>query len=129
MRRSTHRLAIGYVCCVVNACVISWLWYHRSDDPEWLFTNLFFAGFVNAFSGLLTTFVNIYGAQGGQYGAASSATLAVASTSTAIYTVAHRGLLQEAYTLPVSAGEAQQLDCLRWLMRAALYPSLDSWDL
>jgi len=80
-------LAIGYVCCVANACVISWLWYRQSDDPDWLFTNLFFAGFINAFSGLLTTFVNIYGAQGGQYGAASSATLAVASTCTAIYAV------------------------------------------
>ena len=85
--RLSNRLAIGYVCCFANACAIGWLWYHRSDDPEWLFTNLFFAGLVNAFSGLVTTFVNIYGAQGGQYGAASSSTLAVAGTCTVIYAV------------------------------------------
>jgi len=38
---------------------------------------------VNAFSGLITAFVNIYAAQGGTYGAASYSALAVAAVSTA----------------------------------------------
>jgi len=80
-------LVVGYFCCGLNACAVCWLWYLRSDDPEWLYVNLFFAGLINAFSGLVTTFVNIYAAQNGTYGAASYSVLIVVATCTAIYAV------------------------------------------
>jgi hypothetical protein len=82
-----NRFAIGLVCCVINGCAISYLWHLRKDDPEWLFVNLFFAGLVNAFSGLVTAFVSIYGVHGGPKGAASTATLILASLCTVIYGV------------------------------------------
>jgi hypothetical protein len=75
------------MCCFVNGCAISCLWYIRKTDPEWLFTNLFFAGLVNAFSGLVTAFVNIYAVQDGFHGPGSKSTLTLASACTLIYAV------------------------------------------
>jgi hypothetical protein len=50
--------------------------------------NLFFAGLVNAFSGLVTTFVSIYGAHDhGANGAATKAALALTSVFTIIYAI------------------------------------------
>jgi hypothetical protein len=79
------RLALGFVCSIVNGLATLWLWRIRKNDVEWLFTNLFFAGLVNAFSGLVTTFVNIFGVQGGPHGAPTKSTIALTSTFTIIY--------------------------------------------
>ncbi|KAI9511995.1 hypothetical protein F5148DRAFT_1166722 [Russula earlei] len=78
-------LPIAYLCTALNAVAVLWLWRQRQNDPSWLFTNLFFAGLINAFSGMITTLVNIYGAQGGQLDAGSKATIAIPSTFTIIY--------------------------------------------
>lgn len=81
------RFAIGYTCCLINVFAICWLWRLRWDDPEWLLTNLFSAGLINAFSGLITTFVNFCGVQGGAAGSSTKATLVLASLCTFIYGV------------------------------------------
>ena len=59
------------------------------QSKPWLYTNLFFSGLVNAFSAFITTLVNIYGVQGGQFSTASRATLAIRVTCkfTAVYAV------------------------------------------
>jgi len=80
-------LPVAYVCCLLNALASFWLWRRRRSDPIWLYTNLFFAGLVNAFSGFITTIVNVYGVQDGQFSTASRATLAITCTFTAIYAV------------------------------------------
>jgi len=75
------------MCCLVNGFAICWLWYIRKDDVEWLFTNLFSAGLINAFSGLITTFVNLYGVQSGTVGSSTKSTLVLASFCTFAYAV------------------------------------------
>jgi hypothetical protein len=82
-----NRFAIGYTCCLINAFAICWLWYIRKDDYEWLFTNIFTAGLINAFSGLITTFVNLYGVQNGTIGSSTKSTLVLASFCTFVYAV------------------------------------------
>jgi len=79
--------AIGYSCCLLNGFAVLCLWRLNNDNPEWLFTNLFFAGLINAFSGLLTTFVNLYGVQGGDLGVSTKSTLVLASSCTFIYLI------------------------------------------
>jgi hypothetical protein len=79
--------AIGYICCLVNAIAICSLWHIRKDDHEWLLTNLFSAGLINAFSGLITTFVNFWGVQSGAGGSSSYSTLVLASFCTFVYAV------------------------------------------
>jgi hypothetical protein len=78
-------LPLGYVCCFLNFFVTAWLWNVRKKEHDWLFQNLFFAGLVNAFSGLVTTFVNVFGVQGGTLGTSSKTTLILASVCTIIY--------------------------------------------
>jgi hypothetical protein len=75
------------MCCLVNAFAICWLWYLRKDETEWLFTNLFSAGLINAFSGLITTFVNLYAVQSGTIGSSTKSTLVLASFCTFAYAV------------------------------------------
>jgi hypothetical protein len=70
---------------MVNIVVVFLLWRLRRNNIEWLFTNLFFAGFVNSFSGLITTFVNIFGVQGAPHGASSKSTIVLTSTFTIVY--------------------------------------------
>lgn len=84
---SSNRFAIGYTCCFINGVAICWLWRLRRDDPKWLFANLFFAGLVNAFSGLISTFVNCFSAQGGAWGSSTESTVILASVVTFIYAV------------------------------------------
>ncbi|KAN0125812.1 hypothetical protein V8E52_001019 [Russula decolorans] len=79
--------AIGFFCCLVNGLAICYLWYIRKDDHEWLFTNLFTAGLINSFSGLISTFVNFYGVKGTQPGSSAYATFALASFCTFVYAV------------------------------------------
>ncbi len=94
---------IGFVCCFFNAVAVGWLWYLRKDDPQWLLMNLFSAGLVNAFTGLLMTFVNIYGVPG--------ATLGTTSTQSTLGCVhlglrcAHRDLRPEAHASQAAAQE------------------------
>jgi hypothetical protein len=75
------------MCCLVNGFAICWLWYIRRGETEWLFTNLFSAGLINAFSGLITTFVNLYGVQKGPGGSSNTSTLVLSSFCTFIYAV------------------------------------------
>ena len=82
-----NRFAIGYVCCLVNGFAISWLWYIRKDDYGWLFTNLFSAGLISAFSGLIMTLVNVYGVQKGKIGSSTTSTLVLSSFCTFVYAV------------------------------------------
>jgi len=79
--------AIGYVCCLINGFAICCLWYLRKDETEWLFTNLFSAGLINAFSGLITTLVNVYAVQNGTIGSSTKSTLILVSFCTFVYAV------------------------------------------
>ncbi|KAH9965338.1 hypothetical protein BC827DRAFT_1374566 [Russula dissimulans] len=83
--RNLPLLPVAYVCCVLNALGYFVLWRRRRSDSIWLYTNLFFAGLVNAFSGFITTIVNVYGVQDGHFSTASRATLAITCTYTALY--------------------------------------------
>jgi len=82
---NTPLFPIGYVCCILNLLATVRLWRLNSDDYKWLYTNLFFAGLTNAFSGLITTLASAYGAHGGFHSPAEKTTLAFALICTIIY--------------------------------------------
>jgi len=82
---STPLFPIGYVCCILNILGTYWLWRQRPNEAGWLFTNLFFPGLTNAFSGLVTTLASAFGAHGGVYSPASKTTLAFAIICTIVY--------------------------------------------
>jgi len=80
--------AVVYVCTFLNACAISWLWYLRRHDHEFLYLNLFLPGLTNSFSGLITTLVNLWAVQHSRLGTATTTTIIVTCLATAIYGVA-----------------------------------------
>lgn len=79
--------AISYVCCLTSGLAVLWLWRIRKYNYEWVLTNLFSAGLINSFSGLITTFVNLFAVQGGQVGSSTKSSLVLTSCCTVIYAV------------------------------------------
>jgi len=79
--------AAGYICCSINAFAVGCLWYVRKDDPEWVFTHLFFSGLTYAFSGLISTVVSVASVQSVSQGTATTSNIVLSSVCTFIYGV------------------------------------------
>jgi hypothetical protein len=59
-------------------------WWRWAHNYVWLLKSIFIPGMLYGFSGLLSTFASIYGAQSGQYGTSSIITLTVTGLWTLI---------------------------------------------
>jgi hypothetical protein len=72
-----NRLVIAFTCCVIGTiglCVLWWRWSHKY---AWLLSTIFIPGMFSGLSGVISTFVGIYGAQEGvHYGVTTIATVA-----------------------------------------------------
>src|SRR6266849_2373716 len=82
---SINRLALGIGCCVVGGIGLLWLGLRHSDNYVWLLGSIFIPGIFNGLSGLISTFVNLYGSEDGvDYGATTIATLVITGGCTVI---------------------------------------------
>ncbi|KAF8463967.1 hypothetical protein DFH94DRAFT_857897 [Russula ochroleuca] len=75
--RNAPALVIAFTCCVIGTiglCVLWWRWSHKY---AWLLSTIFIPGMFSGLSGVISTFVGIYGAQEGvHYGVTTIATVA-----------------------------------------------------
>jgi hypothetical protein len=79
-------LAIGFTCCGIGAIGLSYLWWRFKHNYVWLLSTIFVPGMFSGFSGLISTFVNLYGSKtnGVHYGTTTIATIAAIGGYTAI---------------------------------------------
>ncbi|KAF4207310.1 hypothetical protein CNMCM8927_003584 [Aspergillus lentulus] len=77
-------LAIACFLMVLGSVMISWLTWERKENYIWLINRLFIPVLLNAIAGLLTTFVNVYTAQNGEWSIMAVLTVVVTGVSTAV---------------------------------------------
>ncbi|KAF4182504.1 hypothetical protein CNMCM8694_006752 [Aspergillus lentulus] len=77
-------LAIACFLMVLGSVIISWLTWERKENYIWLVNRLFIPVLLNAIAGLLTTFVNVYTAQNGEWSIMAVVTVIVTGISTAV---------------------------------------------
>jgi hypothetical protein len=84
---SINRVAIGFTCCGIGTtglCVLWWIWRRKY---AWLLGTIFIPGLFHGLSGIISTFVSLYGVQnicdglkhGVHYGPTTIATVAATS--------------------------------------------------
>jgi uncharacterized membrane-anchored protein len=75
---SIYRLVTGFACSGFGGIGLCYLWWCRRDNYLWLLGSIFIPGMFSGLSGVISTFVNLYGSEDGvHYGATTIATLAV----------------------------------------------------
>jgi hypothetical protein len=92
---SIYRLVVGFSSCAFGGIGLCFLWWRWSHNYVWLLGSIFIPGTFSGLSGLISTFVNLYGSQDGvHYGATTIATLAatggcavICGFLTAVYSV------------------------------------------
>jgi hypothetical protein len=74
---SINRLVIAFVCCGIGTFGLCLLWWKWSHKYAWLLSTIFIPGMFSGLSGVISTFVGIYGAQQGvHYSGTTIATVA-----------------------------------------------------
>ena len=58
---SIYSLAVGFSCCGIGALGLCVLWWRWSHNYIWLLTSIFIPGMFSGLSGLISTFVSLYG--------------------------------------------------------------------
>ncbi|GFF44665.1 hypothetical protein IFM51744_05876 [Aspergillus udagawae] len=77
-------LAIACFLMVLGSVMISWLTWERRKNYIWLINRLFIPVLLNAIAGLLTSFINVYTAQNGEWSIMAVVTVIVTGMSTAV---------------------------------------------
>ncbi|KAF8581882.1 hypothetical protein K439DRAFT_1392276 [Ramaria rubella] len=72
---------VAGVCCAIGASGMLWLWKRWSDNYVWLINRIFMPGALNSLTGVVSTLVNVYGAQNGLFSVTARVTIAVTSAS------------------------------------------------
>ncbi|EAU86740.2 hypothetical protein CC1G_06501 [Coprinopsis cinerea okayama7 len=70
---------IAWLCCGVGAVGMIWLWWRWMRNYIWLLSKIFVPGFLNGLAGVITTLVNVYGVQDGQFSTTAKVTIIVVS--------------------------------------------------
>ena len=83
-----YRLIIAYTFCGIGTFGLCIIWYCIHPNCVWLLDNIFTQGVLNGLSGLISTFVGIYGSQDGvSYGTPTISAIAATGGCTAICSV------------------------------------------
>jgi hypothetical protein len=76
---------LGFTCCGFGGIGLCLLWWRWSHNYVWLLSSIFIPGMFNGLSGLISTFVNLYGSQDGvHYGRTTIATIAATGGTAAV---------------------------------------------
>ncbi|TFK24119.1 hypothetical protein FA15DRAFT_593043, partial [Coprinopsis marcescibilis] len=72
---------IAWICSGIGASGMIWLWWRWRANYIWLLSKIFVPGFLNGLAGVITTLVNVYGAQDGQFSTTAKVTIIVVSST------------------------------------------------
>ncbi|KAH6884977.1 hypothetical protein B0T10DRAFT_531112 [Thelonectria olida] len=73
--RNTPLLYIGGLCCLCGGIAICWLWWHFKHNYFWLVYRIFLPGLLHSVMALITSLINIYTAQDGNWSVTAIATV------------------------------------------------------
>ncbi|KAF8869932.1 hypothetical protein BD779DRAFT_1446222 [Infundibulicybe gibba] len=72
---------IAFICCGIGAIGMVYLWWRWMHNYVWLVNRIFLPGTLNSLTGVISTLVNVYGAQHGDFSTASKITLVVTAAA------------------------------------------------
>ncbi|KAJ7040693.1 hypothetical protein C8F04DRAFT_948041 [Mycena alexandri] len=70
-----RRFVIAFVCSGIGVLGMLWLWWRWSQNYIWLNNRIFLPGALNSVAGIISTLVNVYSAQHGQFVTTSRITI------------------------------------------------------
>jgi len=71
-------------CCIFGTLGMCILWFRWRQNYLWLINRIFFPGFLNSIAGLLSTLINVYTAQHGDFSITAKVTAIVTGACTGI---------------------------------------------
>ncbi|KAF8880561.1 hypothetical protein BD779DRAFT_1473841 [Infundibulicybe gibba] len=81
---------VAFVCCGIGAVGMIYLWWRWSNNYVWLVNRIFICntktspGTLNSLTGVISTLVNVYGAQHREFSTTSKITIIVTGASTLV---------------------------------------------
>ncbi|CAK5262248.1 unnamed protein product [Mycena citricolor] len=73
----TPLFVIAFLCAGIGAAGMVWLWWRWNKNFIWLNNRIFLPGTLNSLAGIVSTLVNVYGVQHGEFIGSSKVTLIV----------------------------------------------------
>jgi len=77
-------LWVAGACCIVGTLGMVGLWIRWGKNYVWIINRIFLPGLLNGLTGLISTFVNIYTAQNGDYSITAEVTIIVTGATAVI---------------------------------------------
>ncbi|MCJ1431187.1 hypothetical protein MMC27_000538 [Xylographa pallens] len=82
--RNAPLLYIAAACCIVGSSGMIWLWFKWRSNYIWMINRIFLPGLLNSVAGLISTLVNIYSAQNGDFSVTAKVTVIATGVCAAI---------------------------------------------
>nr|GAT58924.1 predicted protein [Mycena chlorophos] len=72
---------IAFTCAGIGALGMLWLWWRWNQNYLWLNHRIFSPGMLNSLAGIVSTLVNVYGVQHGEFSKTAKVTIIVTCAS------------------------------------------------
>ncbi|KAF2821570.1 hypothetical protein CC86DRAFT_302819 [Ophiobolus disseminans] len=82
--RNLPLLYIAAFACGIGVLGCLWLWWKHRKNYIWVINRIFLPALLNSIAGLISTIVNIYSAQDGQYSVTAMITVVVTAACSAV---------------------------------------------
>lgn len=82
--RNVSLLYIAAFACGIGILGCLWLWWSHRKNYVWVINRIFLPALLNSIAGLISTIVNVYSAQDGQYSVTAMVTIIVTSACSAV---------------------------------------------
>lgn len=82
--RNVPLLYVAAFACGIGVIGCLWLWWTHRKNYVWVINRIFLPALMNSIAGLISTLVNIYSAQDGQYSVTAKATIVVTAVSSVV---------------------------------------------
>ncbi|KAF1961983.1 hypothetical protein CC80DRAFT_488356 [Byssothecium circinans] len=82
--RNIPFLYIASFACGIGVLGSLWLWYKHHKNYVWVINRVFLPALMNSIAGLISTLINIYSAQEGQFSITARATIIVTSSCSVV---------------------------------------------
>jgi hypothetical protein len=113
--RNIPLLYVAAFACGVGVAGCLWLWWQHRKNYVWVIHRIFLPALLNSIAGLISTIVNVYSAQDGQYSVTARATLVVTAACSVVaaalfllYNTIMLGIVRRRHEREIKAVEKEQ---------------------